>query len=202
MRAAFECRASDVHLTVGAPPIFRVNGELRAYGHERLHPEETEQMAKAVIPAPLWQQFQETGELDFSYGIAGVSRFRLNVFIHTASAPAAIERMIDVFPPAQQAQIRLQLASVLVAIIAQRLFPNRHKTGRTAALEILVNNAAVANLIRNEKEHQIINIMQTSRSLGMQTMEMSVKELAAAGRIDPLAAEVYLARERGDDGAV
>lgn len=54
---------------------FRVNGELRAYGHERLHPEETEQMAKAVIPAPLWQQFQETGELDFSYGIATFPAF-------------------------------------------------------------------------------------------------------------------------------
>lgn len=343
LRAAFECRASDVHLTVGAPPIFRVNGELRAYGHERLQPEETEQMAKAVVPPPLWRHFEETGELDFSYGIPGVSRFRLNVFkqrscvslavrlipmriptleelgmpsvlkriaekphglvlvtgptgsgksttlaamidymnktmskhiitledpieylhkhgksiidqrevgfdtgsfaaglraalrqdpdvilvgemrdletiqtaitaaetghlvlgtLHTASAPAAVERMIDVFPSAQQAQIRLQLASVLVAIIAQRLFPNSRKTGRTAALEILLNNAAVANLIRNEKEHQIVNIMQTSRQAGMQTMEMSIKELAAAGRIDPLAAEAYLAGEREQDGAV
>ncbi|MCA5074651.1 hypothetical protein K1S35_26995, partial [Klebsiella pneumoniae] len=56
LRAAFEYRASDVHLTVGAPPIFRVNGELKAYGQERLNPEDTEQMAKAIIPPPLWQQ--------------------------------------------------------------------------------------------------------------------------------------------------
>lgn len=69
-------------------------------------------------------------------------------------------------------------------------------------MEILINNAAVANLIRNEKEHQIINIMQTGRSVGMQTMEMSVRELVAAGRIDPLAAEAYLTRERGADGAI
>jgi twitching motility protein PilT len=121
--------------------------------------------------------------------------------LHTASAPATIDRIIDVFPPAQQAQIRIQLASVLVAIIAQRLFPTPQKTGRVAATEILINNAAVANLIRNEKVHQIANVMQTSRALGMHTLAMSIKELMQAGRIDREVAEVYLAQERGDEHA-
>ncbi|BDG36967.1 type IV pilus twitching motility protein PilT [Saccharococcus caldoxylosilyticus] len=337
LRAAFETKASDVHLTVGVPPIFRIHGELKKYGQDVLRPEDTEGMAKAIIPPELWLQFQQKGELDFSYGIPGVSRFRINVFkqrscvslairiiptkiptidelglpevikriaekpqglvlvtgptgsgksttlaamidymnktmrkhiitledpieylhkhggciidqrevgfdtdnfanglraalrqdtdvilvgemrdletihtaitaaetghlvlgtLHTANAPATIDRIIDVFPPAQQAQIRIQLASVLVAIIAQRLFPTPQKIGRVAATEILINNAAVANLIRNKKVHQIVNVMQTSRSLGMHTLAMSMKELMQAGRIDREVAEMYLAQER------
>jgi twitching motility protein PilT len=337
LRAAFGYKASDLHLTVGVPPIMRINGELKKYGQEILRPEDTEAMAKAIIPAELWQQFQEKGELDFSYGIPGVSRFRINVYkqrscislairvvptkiptidelrlpevlkriaekpqglvlvtgptgsgksttlaamidymnktmrkhiitledpieylhkhgnciidqreigfdtnnfanglraalrqdpdvilvgemrdletihtaitaaetghlvlgtLHTANAPATIDRIIDVFPPAQQSQIRIQLASVLVAIISQRLFPNVQKTGRVAATEILINNAAVANLIRNEKIHQIVNVMQTSRAAGMHTLTTSIKELVQAGLISKEVADPYLMQER------
>jgi twitching motility protein PilT len=337
LRAAFELKASDLHLTVGVPPIMRINGELKKYGQDVLRPEDTEAMVKAIIPEGLWQQFQEKGELDFSYGIPGISRFRVNTYkqrscvslavrviptkiptidelqlpevlkriahkpqglvlvtgptgsgksttlaamidymnrtmrkhiitledpieylhkhgnciidqrevgfdtnnfanglraalrqdpdvilvgemrdletihtaitaaetghlvlgtLHTSSAPATIDRIIDVFPPAQQSQIRIQLASVLVAIISQRLFPNVQKTGRVAATEILINNSAVANLIRNEKIHQIMNVMQTSRALGMHTLEMSIKELLQAGRISKEVAEPYLMQER------
>jgi twitching motility protein PilT len=337
LRAAFELKASDLHLTVGVPPIMRINGELKKYGQDVLRPEDTEAMARAIIPEGLWQQFQEKGELDFSYGIPGISRFRVNTYkqrscvslavrviptkiptiddlqlpevlkriahkpqglvlvtgptgsgksttlaamidymnrtmrkhiitledpieylhkhgtciidqrevgfdtnnfanglraalrqdpdvilvgemrdletihtaitaaetghlvlgtLHTSSAPATIDRIIDVFPPAQQPQIRIQLASVLVAVISQRLFPTVQKTGRVAATEILINNSAVANLIRNEKIHQIINVMQTSRALGMHTLEMSIKELLQAGLISKEIAEPYLMQER------
>ena len=103
--------------------------------------------------------------------------------LHTSSAPATINRIIDVFPPSQQAQIRIQLASVLVSIMSQRLFPTIDKKGRKAATEILMNNSAVANLIRNEKIHQIANIMQTSRAQGMHTLESSIKELLQLGII-------------------
>jgi twitching motility protein PilT len=331
--AAIEYKASDVHLTVGVPPILRINGELKRYGTEKLLPADTEAIAKAIIPENMWESFKEKGELDFSYGVPGVSRFRVNAFhqrksislalrvvasktptleelelpdiiarlvekpqglilvtgptgsgksttlasmidfmnrsmsrhiitledpieylhrhgssiidqrevgfdtnsyanglraalrqdpdvilvgemrdletistaitaaetghlvlgtLHTSSAPTTINRIIDVFPSAQQPQIRIQLASVLVGIISQRLFPTTNKKGRKAATEILVNNAAIANLIRNEKIHQIPSVMQTSRSQGMHTLEMSIRELIERGLIQREAASQYL----------
>ncbi|EPZ39681.1 Tfp pilus assembly protein, pilus retraction ATPase PilT [Anoxybacillus ayderensis] len=333
LRAAFELKASDIHLTVGVPPIFRVNGDLKRYGQEVLSPIDTEQMAKAIVPEHMWPRFEKDGELDLSYSLSGVSRFRVNVFkqrgcislairtiptkiptleelqlpdvlkklvtkpqglilvtgptgsgksttlaamidymnktmrkhiitledpieyvhkhggciidqrevgtdtnnfanglraalrqdpdvilvgemrdletiqtaitaaetghlvfgtLHTSSAPATIDRIIDVFQPEQQTQIRIQLATVLVAIISQRLFPRAQKNGRIAATEILINNAAIANLIRNGKIHQIPSIMQTSRALGMHTLEANIKELVQQGFIAKESVEPYL----------
>ncbi|KAA0549234.1 type IV pilus twitching motility protein PilT [Bacillus sp. BGMRC 2118] len=333
LRAAFELKASDIHLTVGVQPIMRIHGELKKYGKDVLKPEDTEQMAKEIIPDATWETFLEKGELDFSYGIPGVSRFRINAYkqraciamairivpttiptledlempdtlrkvaskpqglvlvtgptgsgksttlaaminylnqttrkhiitledpieylhkhgnciidqreigfdtqnfanglraslrqdpdvilvgelrdletihtaitaaetghlvfgtLHTSSAPSTIDRIIDVFPAAQQPQIRIQLASVLVSIISQRLFPKKDGTGRVAATEILVNNAAIANLIRNEKIHQIKSVLQTSKSAGMHTLETSVKEFVQAGIITNEVAEHHL----------
>ncbi|NHM30482.1 type IV pilus twitching motility protein PilT [Neobacillus terrae] len=322
LRAAFEFKASDIHLTVGVPPIMRINGELKRYGQEALKPADTEEMARAIVPANMWEVFKEKGELDFSYGLPGVSRFRVNTYhqrscvsmalrivpstvptiedlnmpetlkrivekpqglllvtgptgsgksttlaaminymnesmrkhiitledpieylhkhghciidqrevgfdtknfanglraalrqdpdvilvgemrdletiqtaitaaetghlvlgtLHTSSAPATINRIIDVFPPAQQPQIRIQLATVLVGIISQRLFQTADRQGRRAATEIMINNPAIANLIRNEKIHQIPSIMQTSRAQGMHTLDTSIKELVENG---------------------
>lgn len=333
LRAAFELKASDIHLTVGVPPIFRVNGDLKRYGQEVLSPTDTEQMAKAIVPEHMWPRFEKDGELDLSYSLSGVSRFRVNVFkqrgcislairtiptkiptleelqlpdvlkklvtkpqglilvtgptgsgksttlaamidymnktmrkhiitledpieyvhkhggciidqrevgtdtnnfanglraalrqdpdvilvgemrdletiqtaitaaetghlvfgtLHTSSAPATIDRIIDVFQPEQQTQIRIQLATVLVAIISQRLFSRAQKNGRIAATEILINNAAIANLIRNGKIHQIPSIMQTSRALGMHTLEANIKELVQQGFIAKESVEPYL----------
>ncbi|EMT46348.1 type IV pilus twitching motility protein PilT [Anoxybacillus flavithermus] len=333
LRAAFELKASDIHVTVGIPPIFRINGDLKRYGQETLSPADTEQMAKAIVPEKLWPYVDEAGEVDLSYSLPGVSRFRVNVFkqrgcislairivptkiptldelqlpdvlkkmvtkpqglilvtgptgsgksttlaamidymnktmrkhiitledpieyvhkhgsciidqrevgtdtnsfanglraalrqdpdvilvgemrdletiqtavtaaetghlvfgtLHTSSAPATIDRIIDVFPPEQQGQIRIQLATVLVSIISQRLFPRAQNNGRIAATEILINNAAVANLIRNGKIHQIPSIMQTSRALGMHTLETSMKELVQQGLIAKEVVAPYL----------
>ncbi|UQD52906.1 type IV pili twitching motility protein PilT [Bacillus methanolicus] len=333
LRAGFELKASDIHLTVGVPPVFRIHGELKRYGKDPLAPSDTEGMARAIIPENMWEQFKKKGELDFSYGIPGISRFRINAYfqrsciamairivptkiptlqelelppvlakiaekpqglvlvtgptgsgksttlaaminhmnqtmrkhiitledpieylhkhgtciidqrevgfdtnnfanglraslrqdpdvimvgemrdletiqtaitaaetghlvfgtLHTASAPDTINRIIDVFPPSQQAQIRFQLASVLVAIISQRLFLKADKKGRKAATEILLNNSAVANLIRNEKIHQIVNIMQTSRSQGMHTLATSIKELVESGQVSAEETMPYL----------
>lgn len=333
LRASFELKASDIHLTASVPPIMRIHGELRRYGKEVLSPEDTEAMAKEIVPEKLWDQFKQVGELDFSYYIPNVSRYRVNAFmqrgcvalairtiptkiptieelnmpdiltkitekpqglilvtgptgsgksttlaaminhmnqnmrehiitledpieflhnhgnsiidqrevgfdtqnfanalraalrqdpdaillgemrdletistaitaaetghlvlgtLHTSSAPASIERIIDVFEPAHQPQIRTQLSTVLVAIISQRLFKTADGKGRRAALEVLINNPAIANLIRNDKTHQIESIMQTSRAQGMMTLDASIKELVRTGIITKEAAQPYL----------
>ena len=325
LTAAFELGTSDIHITVGVPPVMRLHGELKYYGKEALKPAETEEMAKTLIPPGKWDVFKEKGELDFSYSIPGVSRFRINAYhqrscvslavrvvpteiptleklklpeslieiaekpqglvlvtgptgsgksttlaamidyinkhmkrhiitledpieylhkhgnsiidqrevgydtqnfanglraclrqdpdiilvgemrdletistaitaaetghlvfgtLHTTDAPSTIDRIIDVFPPSQQQQVRIQVASVIGAIISQRLFPTKDRNGRVAAIEIMINNPAIKNLIRNEKIHQIHSTMQTSKALGMQTLEMSIKELLDAGKVD------------------
>lgn len=112
--------------------------------------------------------------------------------LHTVSAAQTIDRIIDVFPPHQQGQIRLQLASVLQGVISQRLLPKRGLDGRIAATEILVNYPSVANLIRNGKTHQIPNILQTGKALGMHTLEMSVQSLLSKGEISEETAKVYI----------
>ena len=103
--------------------------------------------------------------------------------LHTSSAVTTIDRIIDVFPPHQQGQIRIQLANVLQGIISQRLFVKKDGKGRVAATEILIQVPAVANLIRAEKVHQIQNVMQTSKTIGMHTLEMSIQKLIASGEI-------------------
>lgn len=97
--------------------------------------------------------------------------------LHTADAPQTIDRIIDVFPPEAQQQIRVQLAAVLIGVIAQRLLPRADGSGRVSAMEILVSNPAIANLIRSEKVHQIRSVMQTGRAQGMQTMETALRDL-------------------------
>ncbi|MBM7701354.1 type IV pilus twitching motility protein PilT [Metabacillus iocasae] len=333
MKRAFEVKASDLHLTVGVPPIMRIDGSLKRYGQDLLKPSDLEEMTKYLMDDSLWAVFKERGELDFSYGLHGVSRFRINAYhqrgtaslsirvvptrvppleelslpsalkqvavkpqglvlvtgptgsgksttlasmvdymnrtvnkhivtledpieylhkhgsciinqrevgldtknfanglraalrqdpdvilvgemrdletihtaitaaetghlvlgtLHTSSAPSTINRIIDVFPPSQQGQIRIQLASVLVGILSQRLFPRKDQAGRACATELLINNPAVANLIRNEKVHQIESVMQTSKAAGMHTLMQSMNGLIEKGIISKADAQPYL----------
>ncbi len=111
--------------------------------------------------------------------------------LHTHSAAQTIDRIIDSFPPHQQAQIKSQLSFVLSAVISQRLLL-RKSGGRIAAREILINNPAVANLIREGKLAQIKSTIETSSSLGMITMDRQIKELYQAGEIERQEAEKYL----------
>ena len=97
--------------------------------------------------------------------------------LHTQSAPSTIDRVIDVFPPAQQEQVRMQLASTLQGIVTQTLLPTSDGAGRVACLEILFPDDAVRNLIRQGKVEQIYSVMQTSTQRGMQTMEHGLTEL-------------------------
>ena len=98
--------------------------------------------------------------------------------LHTNSAAQTINRIIDVFPPHQQPQVRAQLSFVLEGIMSQQLIPKASGTGRVLCLEILVPNPAIRNLIREDKVHQIYGMMQTGQAkFGMQTMNQALFEL-------------------------
>jgi twitching motility protein PilT len=97
--------------------------------------------------------------------------------LHTQSAPSTIDRVIDVFPPAQQEQVRMQLANTLQGIVTQALLPTADRSGRVACLEILLPDDAVRNQIRQGKVEQIYSVMQTSTQRGMQTMEHGLADL-------------------------
>lgn len=112
--------------------------------------------------------------------------------LHTSSAASTIERIIDVFPAEKQTQIRMQLAGSLVGVAAQRLFKRQDSDGRKAVCEIMVNTPAIANLIRQEKVYQIPSVIQTSKEMGMQTMEMAIKEQMMYGVIGMEDAKAYL----------
>lgn len=318
LETAFEEGASDLHISVGIPPMIRKNGQLQMIHSSALTPLETRSMAEELLSREQYEEFLEVGELDFSYSLPGVSRFRVNVFkqrgnisiafrivptqvptieslrlppvlmelikkrqglllvtgptgsgksttlaalidylnhteqlhivtledpieylhrhdksiivqreigldtqsfstalraalrqdpdvvlvgemrdletiqtaitaaetghlvlatLHTPDAPQTIDRIIDVFPAAQQQQVRIQLAGTLAGIVSQRLILSSDRNSRVAAFEILVQTPAIANLIRTEKVHQIRSVMQTGRSVGMQTMDMHLREL-------------------------
>lgn len=97
--------------------------------------------------------------------------------LHTKSAAETVDRIIDVFPPYQQAQVRTQLSVALEAVICQALLPRRDGQGRVAAFEIMLSVPAVSNLIRESKTPQITNVIQTSADIGMQTRDQSLKTL-------------------------
>lgn len=324
---------SDIHMTTGITPVFRINGKLVQFGDEKLMPDDTFSIAKALMPESLWDTFLEKGEMDYTYSIPGVARYRVNSFhqrgsishafrtiasnipsiddlqmpdtlkkladthqglilvtgptgsgksttlaamirymnehmnkhiitledpieymhshgtsvidqrevgfdtksfanglraalrqdpdvilvgemrdletittaitaaetghlvmgtLHTSSAASTIERIIDVFPHEQHAQIRTQLGGIIKAVISQRLLPTADGKGRVAATEIMISNSAIANLIRSEKVHQIPNVILTNRALGMHMMETSVQELLKKGKITSEVAQPYL----------
>ena len=115
--------------------------------------------------------------------------------LHTNSAVKTMDRIIDVFPSTQQAQIRTMLAESLRGIVAQTLFSKADKTGRVAAFEILKSNKAVANLIREGKNHQIPSIMQTSAAQGMILFEKYIDDLIKKGLISVADAKAFLGKD-------
>jgi twitching motility protein PilT len=124
---------------------------------------DTETMATALTAA-------ETGHLVFAT-------------LHTQDAPQTIDRIIDVFPPHQQAQVRVQLSTTLMGVCTQQLLPTRDGRGRVCAVEMLFPTPAVRNLIREGKTHQIDSAMQTGSAHGMQTMDSALADLVRRGAI-------------------
>jgi twitching motility protein PilT len=109
--------------------------------------------------------------------------------LHTQDTPQTIDRIIDVFPSAQQGQIRAQLSVALQGIMTQMLLPTADGAGRCVAAEVLVPTPAVRNLIREAKSHQIYSVLQTGGAHGMQTMDASLSQLVRAGKITRQLAE-------------
>lgn len=104
--------------------------------------------------------------------------------LHTSGAPNTINRIIDVFPPQQQEQVRAQLSQSLRLVMTQRLLKRKGQPGRVAAFEVMTCNPAVRNLIRDNKVFQIPSVMQTARAEGMMLMEASLQSLVQAGQVD------------------
>ena len=104
--------------------------------------------------------------------------------LHTSGAPSTINRIIDVFPPEQQAQIRAQISTSLKMVVTQRLLKTKDGQGRCGAFEVMKCTPPIQNLIREAKIHQIPSIMQTAVKDGMITMNKSLEELVKAGKID------------------
>jgi len=103
--------------------------------------------------------------------------------LHTNNAAESVDRMIDVFPPEQQEQIRVQLSNNLVSIISQQLMPRLGAPGRVPANEIMIASPAIRNLIREAKSHQITSMIQTSGNMGMITMDQTLRDLYLKGLI-------------------
>lgn len=103
--------------------------------------------------------------------------------LHTNDAIQTVDRIVDVFPGNQQQQIRFQLSMTLLAILSQRLLPRTDEQGRVLAFELLLNNTAIANLIREGKTHQVQSVLETSHKEGMVTLDRSLKSLYNKGVI-------------------
>ncbi len=325
LKVMIERNASDLHVTTGSPPRLRVDGKLVELGNEKLGQKDTKVLCYSILTDSQKHRFEETNELDLSFGVKGLSRFRANIFmqrgavagafrtvpfqirtfkdlglpeiinelvkrprglilvtgptgsgktttlasmidvinearsehivtvedpieylhshkkclvnqrevnsdtvsfgaalkyilrqdpdvvligemrdletiesalrvsetghltlatLHTNTAVQSINRVVDVFPPHQQEQVRVQLSFVLEAIVSQQLISRKDDKGRALAVEILVPNAAIRNLIREEKVHQIYSMMQTGQAkYGMQTMNQSLFNLYTKGLI-------------------
>ncbi len=316
--------ASDLHLNVGVPPVLRINGKLEKLNLPELTSQNTHEMIYSILNERQKGDFEKYGELDLSYELANVARFRINVFkhrrgegaafrlipekiktlselnlptiissftekdkglvlvtgptgsgksttiaalidiinknrydniitiedpiefiyshknclvsqreigshtksfasalrnvlredpdvilvgemrdletismtltaaetghlvfstLHTINAAETVERIIDVFPPHQQNQVRMQLAGSILGIVAQTLMPTLDGTGRVPALEVMIANPAIRNLIREGKVYQIPSTIQISKKDGMQSLDQSLKDLVMEGKI-------------------
>lgn len=320
-----ECRASDIHLSVGRAPNYRIDGVLHTEGEEKLKPDDVKNLIMSLLDERHKRELEESGQTDFAHAIPGVGRFRVNVFkqrgtlasvmralpfeipepdklgippevvavtekkrglvlvtgptgsgksttlasliqvinrtradhiitledpieylhkhdksivnqreigsdtenyakalraalredpdvilvgemrdletistaitaaetghlvlstLHTIGADKTIDRIIDVFPPDQQQQVRIQLAAVLECVVSQQLLKRSDGQGRVAALEVLFANNAVRNLIREGKTFQIASIIQTSKRFGMQMMDDALYDLYMQRMVD------------------
>jgi twitching motility protein PilT len=321
---AEEKNASDLHLNIGIPPVLRMHGKLIKLNLPELTPEVTHQMIYSILNEKQKNEFEEYGELDLSYELINISRFRVNIFqhrrgeaaafrlipekiktlselglpsiisnftdkdkgfvlitgptgsgksttlaslidiinknrykniitiedpiefihyhknclisqreigshtksfasalrnalredpdvilvgemrdletismaltaaetghlvfstLHTSSAGESVERIIDVFPPHQQNQVRMQFANSILGVIAQTLLPTLDEKGRVPAIEVMIANPAIRNLIREGKVYQIPSTIQTSKKEGMQSLDQSLKDLVMEGKI-------------------
>jgi len=155
-------------------------------------------------------EMRDTETIEMALRVAETGHLTFGT-LHTNTAPSTINRIIDVFPSGQQSQIRTQLSMVLEGVLCQTLLPTMDGNGRAMAMEILVPNSAVRNLIREDKIHQIYSMMQTgSEKFGMQTLNKSLADLVLARKVsyegamgksqNPEELKELLGRTNGDSG--
>jgi len=167
-----EVGSDTLDFPIALRSVFREDANVIMIGEMR----NLETMAAAVTAA-------ETGHLVLST-------------LHTNNASQTIDRIIDSFPPSQQDQVRLQLASSLIGVFSQRLIP-RVSGGRIPAYELLINNNAVANLIREKRTHEINTVIETSSGEGMIDLNRSLVDLVSRGEISIESAYQYSINPKG-----
>ncbi|MDF1743730.1 MAG: PilT/PilU family type 4a pilus ATPase [Gimesia sp.] len=118
--------------------------------------------------------------------------------LHASTAAGVVDRLVEVFSPGEQAQIRSHLAESLRAVITQQLLPAAFSKGRIAAAEIMLTNRAIQTSIRESTSHLIPGVISTNRRMGMQTMEQALKELLLNGKVDPEIVDEYLQELKGE----
>jgi twitching motility protein PilT len=128
-------------------------------------------------------EIRETAAMEAALNAAEAGRM-VFASLHAADAVAAVHRVVSSFPEERQSLIRAQLSSCLLAILAQRLIPGRGWRNHVVACELLINNRAVAHLLRSGQDHQLDSVMQSGQAYGMQTMEMSLTHLVQKGLAD------------------
>lgn len=118
--------------------------------------------------------------------------------LHSSTAAGVVDRLVEVFSPEEQAQVRSHLAESLRAVITQQLLPASDTNGRVAATEIMLTNRAIQTSIRESTSHLISGVISTNRRMGMQTMEQALKELLLNGKADPDVVDEYLQESKGE----
>jgi twitching motility protein PilT len=181
-------RTRSEHILTVEDPIEYVFPNIKSLFHQRQKGEDTKSFANALKAAlredPDIILVGEMRDLDtIGLAISAAETGHL-VFgtLHTNSASATVDRMLDVFPPIQQPQIRAQLSGSLVGVCSQNLVPTI-SGGRCAAQEIMLNTPAMGNLIREGKTTQIYSQIQMGAKLGMQTMEMALAKIFQEGKV-------------------
>jgi len=182
-----ETRSSNI-ITIEDPVEF-IHTDKKSIVSQREVGKQTESFAKALKVA-LWDdpdvilvgELRDLETIGMALTAAETGHLVFGT-LHTSGAPNTINRIIDVFPPEQQGQIRAQLAESLKMVVTQKLFKKKDGSGRVGAFEVMVCNSAIKNLIRESKIHQIPSVMQTSQREGMITMEKSIEDLVGTGVI-------------------
>jgi twitching motility protein PilT len=182
-------KSRDAHIITLEEPIEYSHNHNMAMVNQREIGQDTESFANALRAALredpdviLVGEMRDYETISTAITAAETGHLVLST-LHTIDAASTVDRIIDAFPPHQQQQIRVQLSAVLVCIISQSLIPNITEDGRVAAFEVMHANAAVKNLIREGKSHQLPSVIQTSKREGMCTMDDYLMQLYMSRKI-------------------
>ena len=180
----------DVHILTLEDPIEYIHSHKKSIVNQRELGQDTRSYANALRAALredpdviLVGEMRDYETISVAVTAAETGHLVLST-LHTIGAANTVDRIIDVFPPHQQQQIKAQLSNTLEAVVSQQLMPREDGEGRVAAFEVLHSTHAVRNLIREGKTHQLPSVIQTNRKVGMITMDDSIQQLYLENQID------------------